>query len=152
PAGRPAAAPQTRTAPQGTSPVRPAVPSEAVRPVSEGESPSPSAVAPEPASVRAPSSVRERAMAPEHAPESPTASQPVMQAQPAAHNSSQSAAMTPAASPASGLLAARNRLRSQSRRGQEAAEPKKTEPASVKKPASSVLERISNQHAGRRSQ
>ncbi|MGB7997807.1 MAG: DNA polymerase III subunit gamma/tau [Photobacterium halotolerans] len=157
PAGRPAA-PQTRTAPQDTSPVRPAVQSEAVRPVSEGDSPSQPAVAPEPATVHEPasvrelSSVRERAMAPEHAPESQTASQPVMQAQPAEHNPPQSAAMTQAASPASGLLAARNRLRSQSRRGQEAAEPKKTEPASVKKPASSVLERISNQHAGRRSQ
>ncbi|KDM93205.1 DNA polymerase III subunit gamma/tau [Photobacterium galatheae] len=55
-------------------------------------------------------------------------------------------------SPASGLLAARNKLRSKAKRGQESTEPKKAEPASVKKPATSVLDRISNQHASRRSQ
>ncbi|MBV7261814.1 DNA polymerase III subunit gamma/tau [Photobacterium sp. WH24] len=137
PAGRPAAS-QPRTAPPDTSAVRPAVQSEAVRPVSEGDSPSQPVAASEPATVHDPASVREPAMAPDHAPEPQTAPQP--------------AAMTQAASPASGLLAARNRLRSQSRRGQEPVEPKKTEPASVKKPASSVLERITSQHAGRRSQ
>ncbi|MDO6705051.1 DNA polymerase III subunit gamma/tau [Photobacterium sp. 1_MG-2023] len=59
------------------------------------------------------------------------------------------APQAPSASPASGLLAVRNRLRSQAKRGQETP-PKKIEPASVKKPASNVLERISSQHAGRR--
>ncbi|WP_120510393.1 DNA polymerase III subunit gamma/tau [Photobacterium salinisoli] len=139
PAGRPAAS-QTRAIPQDSSPVPPARPSEPARPLSEGDSPSQPVAASEPA------------RAPEYAPEPQTASQPVMHTQPTEHNQPQSAAMTQAASPASGLLAARNRLRSQSRRGQESAEPKKTEPASVKKPASSVLERITNQHAGRRSQ
>jgi len=130
PAGRPAA-PQTRTAPQGMPPVRPAVQPEAARPAPEGDS--------RPQSVPAP------------APELQPPSQPERTGLPPEHNQAQPA--TPqASSPASGLLAARNRLRSQSRRGQELAEPKKTEPASVKKPASSVLERISNQHAGRRSQ
>ncbi|UTM58230.1 DNA polymerase III subunit gamma/tau [Photobacterium sp. CCB-ST2H9] len=58
----------------------------------------------------------------------------------------------PPSSPASGLLAARNKLRSKTKRGQESSEPKKAEPASVRKPAVSVLDRISSQHAGRRPQ
>lgn len=58
----------------------------------------------------------------------------------------------PSSSPASGLLAARNKLRSKTKRGQESSEPKKAEPASVRKPAVSVLDRISSQHAGRRPQ
>ncbi|PSU51600.1 DNA polymerase III subunit gamma/tau [Photobacterium frigidiphilum] len=51
-------------------------------------------------------------------------------------------------SAASGLLAARNKLRSQSKRGNEEQPVKKGEPAPAKKVATNVLDRIANKHAG----
>ncbi len=53
-------------------------------------------------------------------------------------------------SAASGLLAARNKLRSQSKRGNEEQPVKKGEPAPAKKVATNVLDRIANKHAGMR--
>ncbi|EAS43809.1 DNA polymerase III subunit gamma/tau [Photobacterium profundum] len=53
-------------------------------------------------------------------------------------------------SAASGLLAARNKLRSQSKRGNEEHPVKKGEPAPAKKVATNVLDRIANKHAGMR--
>jgi DNA polymerase III subunit gamma/tau len=53
-------------------------------------------------------------------------------------------------SAASGLLAARNKLRSQSKRGNDEQPVKKGEPAPAKKVATNVLDRIANKHAGMR--
>ncbi|MGF1875741.1 DNA polymerase III subunit gamma/tau [Photobacterium frigidiphilum] len=53
-------------------------------------------------------------------------------------------------SAASGLLAARNKLRSQSKRGNEEQPVKKGEPAPAKKVATNVLDRIANKHTGMR--
>lgn len=80
---------------------------------------------------------------------------PPAQYQQQAPHSEQSAAPQniPPAQPrsaASGLLAARNKLRSQSKRGNEEQPVKKGEPAPAKKVATNVLDRIANKHAGMR--
>lgn len=80
---------------------------------------------------------------------------PPVQYQQQAPHSEQSAAPQniPPAQPrsaASGLLAARNKLRSQSKRGNEEQPVKKGEPAPAKKVATNVLDRIANKHAGMR--
>lgn len=53
-------------------------------------------------------------------------------------------------SAASGLLAARNKLRSQSKRGNDEQPVKKGEPAPAKKVATNVLDRIASKHTGMR--
>ncbi|MGF1871603.1 DNA polymerase III subunit gamma/tau [Photobacterium indicum] len=79
---------------------------------------------------------------------------PVQYQQQAPHSEQSAAPQNiPPAQPrsaASGLLAARNKLRSQSKRGNEEQPVKKGEPAPAKKVATNVLDRIANKHAGMR--
>lgn len=79
---------------------------------------------------------------------------PVQYQQQAPHSEQPEAPQNiPSAQPrsaASGLLAARNKLRSQSKRGNDEQPVKKGEPAPAKKVATNVLDRIASKHTGMR--
>ncbi|MFC1507659.1 DNA polymerase III subunit gamma/tau [Pseudomonadota bacterium] len=92
-----------------------------------------------PQTVQPVSPVRDMRAAPA---ELPSAQQQYIQQQPSQQQPPQPQ------SAASGLLAARNQLRSHAKRGNDEQSPKKTESTLAKKVATNVLDRIANKHSG----